>query len=596
MTWWLWLLRLTGLLGVIAAMADPGCARAGRPRLVAELVGDLPADVRASEQRRLEAAMPWADLVVAAGPDVRPPRDQRIVVGDAAPVLAALRHRPALAALALASPSLTIEAIAAPVHVLEGSRVGIQVDVGDIPERDTRRVRVRIIDAATGVEQGSAESVAGTASWERVLRLTVPWLATAPGTRRLRLTAEIDGVPAVRPSAPADVTIQVDPAQFSVEVLEARPTWAARFARLALAASGEVPVTARVRAAPGFVVRTMPAVRAIVKEPAQVLMVGGLDALAAGDVADIERQVSDAGSVAILLMDEAPKDGPWRRLWPGGGGRMRTAAAPRNATVAGARWRTKEWLVPTTSTAARPLAYLDNESEPIVVARALGAGRVVLVTALDAWRWRADEGVDWAGGWQALVRRLAADVPTAVTTTTWLTGSGRDRVVQVEVRARPDVVATGAVVVETVIATPGRVDVLALQRVDRGRWRGAMRVQTAAPHRVSTTVRTRRGVAGRNDAVVDVSAPALTAAWTDVIGHQQARGMFVVPAVGRAPFGADLAPTLEARWHDALAEVRQALVSPNGSRSYMTRRSWFAALVLIALGSEWILRRVKRLA
>ena len=594
MTWWLWLLRSAGVVGVIAAIADPGCPRPGRPGLVAEVVGDLPADIRTSELRRLQAAMPWADVALSSVSDGPSSRDERLVVGDAAPVLAALRQRPALAAIAVANPSLTIEAISAPTRVLEGSRVEIDVHVGEIPSRDARRVRVRLNDAATGVEQGIGESAAGKSSPEGVLRLSVPWLATGVGPHRLRVIAEIDGSPPMRPSPPADVTIQVDSARFSIEVIEARPTWSARFVRLALGSSGEASVASRVRPAPGLVVRTTPATsRDERKEPAQVLIVGGVDALAAADVADIERHVRDTGRVAILLLDEAPGDGPWRRLWPDDIGRVHTAASPRDVSVAGVRWRTREWLVPATSTAARPLAYLDKESEPVVVARSVGAGRVVLVTALDAWRWRADREVEWARGWQALVRRLAADVPALVLTTTWLTGSGRDRVLQLEVRVRPDLAAAGPVTVGAAIAGPRRVDALDLRRVEANRWRGALRVLATAPHRVTTMVRTDRGVVGRSEAVVDVSAPAPMAGWNDVVGHQRRRGMFAVPSQARVP---RLTAAPDAEWQAALEDVRQALVSANGPPWYVTRTWWYAALVLVALGSEWIARRVRRLA
>ena len=65
----------------------------------------------------------------------------------------------------------------------------------------------------------------------------------------------------------------------------------------------------------------------------------------------------------------------------------------------------------------RPLAYLDSETAPFVVGRAHGAGRILLVTALDAWRWRSESGVAFDAGWRALVQRLAVDVPPPVAVT-----------------------------------------------------------------------------------------------------------------------------------------------------------------------------------
>ena len=86
---------------------------------------------------------------------------------------------------------------------------------------------------------------------------------------------------------------------------------------------------------------------------------------------------------------------------------------PRVVDVGGHAWKSREWLAVPLSTQVRPLAYSDTGS-PVIAGRGMGAGRVVLVAALDAWRWRAEEGVAWASGWQSLVRRLAADVPPPV--------------------------------------------------------------------------------------------------------------------------------------------------------------------------------------
>src|SRR5690606_35609977 len=56
--------------------------------------------------------------------------------------------------------------------------------------------------------------------------------------------------------------LMVAPASLSVDVLEARPAWAARFARLALTRSDDLVVSATVRLAPAIAVQGMPAASA----------------------------------------------------------------------------------------------------------------------------------------------------------------------------------------------------------------------------------------------------------------------------------------------------------------------------------------------
>ena len=222
-----------------------------------------------------------------------------------------------------------------------------------------------------------------------------------------------------------------------------------------------------------------------------------------------------------------------------------------------------------------PLAYVDSESTPFVVGRALGAGRVVLVTALDAWRWRTDEGVAFAEGWRALVQRLASDVPPPVATIAWVTGRGRARTLHVDVAVRPDVETSGRVAVTANVDAGGRYSV-PLAPVGTGRWRGATRLQTADAPQLLVEARAAAQVVGQDRAVVERRTAAPAASWEDVERHQAERG-----ALAAEP------RTLA----DRLAGLRAGLAPPPAHRWYVTRTWWFAALVLAMLGVEWILRR-----
>ena len=277
----------------------------------------------------------------------------------------------------------------------------------------------------------------------------------------------------------------------------------------------------------------------------------------------------------VLLVDEAPGAGAWRRLWPDPTGTVRTQSTPVVGRVAGHAWKMREWLAVPLSTGVTPLASLESGSAAVVLGRAVGTGRVVLVAALDAWRYRADDDVAFAAGWRALVQRLGADVPPAVGTTAWLSGHGRRRLVQLDVALRPDVVNAGAVMVTAGVGADA--NRLALRQVEPGRWRGAFRAAptTAAPLVVEARVGER--LVGSTRGVIDVSPPALVASWQDVARHQAARGR---QATGSAALA------------DVIAGVQRTARDAPPDRWYVTRTWWFAGLALVALGTEWILRRL----
>ena len=77
-------LRAVGLLAVVGAVLDPGCALTRRPTLDVVFAGDVPDAARAEEIAQLAAAAPWATVtdgagtVEGSGPDTA---TARIVVG-----------------------------------------------------------------------------------------------------------------------------------------------------------------------------------------------------------------------------------------------------------------------------------------------------------------------------------------------------------------------------------------------------------------------------------------------------------------------------------------------------------------------------------
>ena len=560
-------LRAVALGSVVLALLDPGCARLTRPRVEVAFAGDVAATARAATLEDARGAMHWAEVREI---DSFSPADARILAGDAAPVLAELKRHPADVAVRLAD-ALEVTDVRAPVQVTVGSRVPLSVQVGD--GGGERPVRIRVTDVDTGGLEATVEQTPDGSG-----RLLVPWLAAREGPRRLRVGAETAGAAPVRRAALVDLRVDVRPSAFTTHLLEARPTWVGRFVRLAVAAGREARVTTDVGVAPGVSVRRTPPGGESPEGDASVLVVSGPEALSSRDVARLERLVRDGGRALVLLLDEPPGAGAWRRLWPADPGRVASAGTPQVIDVAGGRWRAREWLAPTMSTGIVPLAYVNGKT-PVVSARALGDGRVVLVTALDAWRWRAEPDVTWEVAWQNLLRQLAADVPSPVTVTAWVTNAGAEHVLQVEACIRADVAPGEVPEVEAVLEAGESSRRLTLSAVQSRRFRGAARVRVPGPHRVSVGVRGARGVVAQGEAVVHVGPVTPPVAWRDVTRHQAMRGAAAADVPDRR--GA----------YDAL---RQRLVTEDGPRWYATRTWWYAAIVLTVLGSEWILRRARR--
>lgn len=544
------------------------------------IVGDLPRAVHEETLRAIAGAAPWATVVdeseaPAPGPEV-PPIAARVVAGDPAPVQRALQAREAALALQVDDAALWIASIDAPARVVTGMRVEVMVGVGGVP-RGPGAVLVVLRDAGSGLEQGRAEVEADAAN-DGAFVVAVPWLATREGVTRLQVEASHKGK-AVRAAPVTDVAVDVGRAGARVAVLEARPTWAARFARLALEGVDGVHLHTEVRVSPGVAVRTGTTGQPDAghsTDDAEVVLVGGFDALTNQDVARLEGDVRERGRAVVLLADEAPGPGPWTRLWPDPTGAVRHAPRPVIGLVAGHPWQVQEWLNPTVSTATTPLAYLDSGSPPFLLGRGLGAGRVLLVTALDAWRWRAAEGVAFAAGWRALVQRLAVDVPPPVAGTAWITGRGRDRSIHLDVAVRPDLRTDGALSLAAEFDAAARRGV-PLARIEAGRWRGAVRVTDSAGSRLLVEARMGAQVVGRAHTVVEVGPAAPPASWEDVERHQAERG-----ALSAGP------GTLV----EGLTGVRSRLEIPGAGRWYVTRTWWFAGLALSLLGAEWLLRRL----
>ena len=567
--------RLMALGMLAGAVLDPGCD--DRRRAAVEIVAADGASPALIESVRVAARRQGLTLTeeADAGPTVR--------VGVGTPRALAVRH-------AVTPFSFVVRPAEVPPHVIDvtaprimvagvASRLRVRVDGVQHDAESPLQVRVR--DLSTGQQVGAAavEAQADGAGWT-----DVPLLPLAPGVWTLGIGVAHDGTEPAPADADERVVVQVLDDRVQVEVIEARPSWAARFARLALERWPTIRVVSQVRLAAGVDVTATPgpatgAVDASVPAAPQVLLVGGLDALTRADVSRLVAVAREDATTIVLLVDTEGLDARVRALWPHPPGRLATAPQPRRIGIGAHHWLAREWLGGTQdATDVDVLAYVDaTPPVPIVLSRPLGAGRVVLVAALDAWRWRLDDEAAFDEAWQALVLSLAADRAALVQPMAWrvpgpLADDVQVRLPAVDVAGAADGPPPGVRVGESAaeplpVAAATRGGVAVVGRVARD----AAQVPIVVANMV---------VGGDAGPVIEVgSASTVPSGWLDVERVLSATAGAVVAEgdVAGAFARLDVPRVPAARW-------------------YVSRQWWYAALVIGLLSLEWWWRRLARAA
>lgn len=572
------LLRAMALAMLACAVIDPGCL-VTRPPAISLVAGSEVAPAVRERLRRTIADGQPARATTGDGPHA-----VRIAVGSPRSLLDAHRERPIDIAVQTPEVGLHVSDVVTPRLVMAGVSTSLRVRVVGDGVATGADIAVRARDVTTGqrVGLGRGHLDARDAVW-----LDVPLLPTSPGRWALCIEAMRSPDGAAGPCEALELPVL--PPALRVEVLEARPSWSARFARLALERWNDATIAATVRVAPPITVTTRAGGGPVepresgesrVSGVTDIVLVGGLEALTSADVARLARAARVDGS-AVLLLADGPLDATrLRALWPYSLPSVTMAPAPLLVRVGAHAWRAREWLAPMSgATDVEALAYLDaSMAVPVVMARALGAGRVVVASAVDTWRWRRAEGVTFDAAWQTLVLSLAADATLARRPAVWrVPGPLAD---EVHVARR-----TGGAHAGSAAATPAPVRLTgdAAQQaawVEDGPGSDALRARldVARSETPARLVLDGAVTDHRLPLVMDVGAQTLPASWLDVRRRLEADG-------GRVVHERDLPAALQA--------VSRPPVS-DGTRWFVTRQWWFAAGIIGVLGLEWWWRRIAR--
>lgn len=424
------LLRGVALAIAIAGLVDPAfsVARREAPPVVVAILGEPTPEAHAAAERIRGALDDGSNarLRIATGAEraAACPANTRCVLVHAAGAIPRVMSdgSQVLGALVLdaAVPPLQMVRVDGPAvqHPQAAGRLRIQVQGAAV--RTGGRVEVRDGDALVG----AADFAAGD---REAATVDVPWWPMSSGARALRLEVRsADGNVAA-----ADAGVNVAPGVHGVVVYDGRPSWTSTFVRRAVEGDPRFEVRARSRLGPDVSVNSADSIRLDVAtlEWASTVIVGGPEALAAGDVEALDRFVRERGGTLILLPDREVS-GPIARLVPAGL-RERLEREP----LATGPLRATELLVAKPRDGAHALLST-LEGDAVVVASPMGEGRVIFSGALDAWRYRsgADDGFD--GFWRSTVADavLAGGRTLDVTTSPALARVGDD--VRIALRLR----------------------------------------------------------------------------------------------------------------------------------------------------------------
>ena len=572
----------------MAAVIDPAITttRSGRP-LVAVVPVDAQAD--AALASRVRDALHNRFLVI---PSRFANADATVLVGDALPVSLDGLSNPTFAVTHGDARSVRLASVRAPasasVHApiridVTAEQRGAHADPLSIALRHGGVVVDRVIDSVSS-------------AYARVHRV-LTFVPTQPGTVRLRVVASRG---AGGDTATADLLVAVTDTPLPVLVFDPRPSYQSTFVRRALERDARLRITSRTVTSRNI---STSAGRAPLRldDAAELsrfdaIVVGAPDALTDRDVATLGRYLRERGGRVLLLLDMRTR-GPYERLTGVREWRYRdvdrgTRIVPVSGDTAWLR-ASQQYAPVTLPDGAIPLALAQRTAsdsgavaagDPVLWATSVGAGRLVVSGALDAWRYREREVSAFDRVWQQLVVEAAATAvpPVSVTLARSVLAPNEETVVHVTVRsAALGDAATGDAATRAsaalVVGESGSEQPINLWPSGQpGQLVGSVRApaESGSAHLVVIADGHRSETPIFVDGARQHAAPdgrALLTAWVAVRGGQLA------PASQLEAFSRTLAESVPA--------------SVRAERWHPMRSLWWLLPFVLALSTEWWLRR-----
>lgn len=574
------LARAAAIAIAVLAVLDPAITTARRSDAVIAVIAATAGDEGLAG--RVAGTLARSYTVVRAP---LPAASATVLVGTRLHRLAADMPAPVFAVLPDPAP-LRIVHVAAPARAPAASLVTITAAVR-VDGAAGRTLDVLLLDGDVLADRAVIE----LAPDQGVARVPLAYTPARAGVAALRVRAAVEGG---RP-ADADVVIDVRDGKRAVLFHDARPSWMSTFVRRALEQDERFTITSRTITSRGISTEFgRPPARlddAGALAAYDVVVIGAPEALAAGEVAGLERWLRSHGGSLLLLPDRRAA-GAWERLVDVTRWSTRAGApvellpdgilpGPVRATgiVSPAR------LPPgaTTIAAVRDDAA-DVEGTAAIWSMPAGIGRIVVSGALDAWRFRDPGSSAFEPFFRALIADLAEAAQPAITAALDRDAVGPGERIELEVVLRDAAggSANASALVHAFLEHGAGADTIRLWPAAAP---GTLRGIVAAPpapgrYRVTVGAGAARAeaafVVGDDPAASGPDEGGLVAGWA--------------AARGGAAVAADQLPQLGAMLADALRDERQR------SPWHPMRSPWWILPFSLALGAEWWWRRRRGLA
>jgi hypothetical protein len=477
------LLRTGAIVLAVIAAVDPAITTERRTRpyiAVIDLNDDsgLALAERVTHELERDFTIVHAPLTQAAA---------TVIVGTQVPPSAGLLAGPVFAiGPDRARATVRLEAVQAPAHAPLAARVPVDVAVR-VHGAAGRELEVTL-RAGDLVIDRALRTIAAN---EELVQVPLAFVPAAAGAAALRVTAQLTGS---QESASADLAIDVRDLHWSVLFLDRRPSWLSTFVRRALERDARFAVTSRIHTArnvttaaggpPGSLTDLTPVALF------DVILIGAPDALSERDVAGLDAYLRRRGGSVVLLLDRAA-GGAYERLTQlsrrAEGRRGRGIVIRTDALASGLRATEVIWPDPLPAGAAA--VAVDSANHPVVWRSAVGAGRLVVSGALDAWKFRDPTTSSFDAFWQTTVAEAAQAGPPPIDVRVGRAiiepGATTDVIVTLRSTALDDATArTARASLSATLETPdGNVPVRMWPDGSIGRFRGTLR----APARAGTS-------------------------------------------------------------------------------------------------------------
>jgi hypothetical protein len=578
-------LRTLAVIIAIAAFIDPSVnsLRSTRPEVVvlSDNAGDSIFSAAVSRELSRDFTVlhkPFsnaaATVVVGARVPANGERTRRII----SPVIAIVPER--------RDAHVVLASLRAPERAGLNARVPVRTTV-DASNAKGKTIEVQLL--ANGAVVDRVTRVVATDN--AILEMPLSFVPTAVGMMSLHVNARIAASPI---GSGGDWNVDVTDRKWTVLFFDPRPSWMSTFVRRALERDTRFIVTSRTVTSTNVSTDAgrPPASLgdAMALEAFDAIVVGAPDALTQHDVDGLSAYLRRRGGGLALLFDEK-NDGRYAMLTGNGGWVGASNATP---TVIGGdntdsvAMRASEWMWPARIPAgATVLAWnstANARQHPIVWETSVGAGRLLVSGALDAWKFRDPAQSGFERFWQASIGELA---------------DGSSPPVELKVPAQP--VAPGSVVRISLVSRNAALASLSSARPVQSAASASVRVgNTSEFVRVWPD-----GAAGSFTGSFRAPDSAGVYPVSATVDGATAEAFFIVSAKAGIAAAAEDTNALSA-WAvaeggrllhgDQLGDLPASLskvISPSLRRvSWHPMRSpWWLAPFVIALGAEWWLRR-----